>query len=314
MIIRHLPAWDKSMNSNERHELKKLIVAEWAGEYRWTTVGVLAERLGVSVKSSARFWRQMFAEGILVKVKNPNYQGKDPMVRLGPQGFLLCEGLNKTSVLRSDRAARAEQINHHLGIQKALIRLGFVSRAHKITFSVHEPPAHLKKKRAKTENDVRFRPQDESIIPDSVMESLESGKEAALEFENTKKANKRYIYWIFRQYAQLISEKKLSAVYFAFSDAKVKAHYEELWNAEIWPKVTRNAVKRGYYYEVSDTARYTLPKQLRKNFAFLTLPRAGEKTEETEELEETGEPEETGETEEREETEEIEERGYYDDD
>lgn len=251
MLIVHRDPSLKNPRAMRRE--KQQLVLDWLLEFRFSSVDLLARRLGLTRQTSSRFFRGLRDTGLVQRFTHAyfNHEQYYMLTRAGV-AYLDATGRETTHACTApSRLIRYAPVRHDLAVQQAMLR---------------RLPHYLE---VIWDRHIRLpAPYDR---PDLLMQNT-ARHWIAVEYERSRKADNR-IYMSLRKHAQAIIERHYNAVYYLFPHDADRVHYQTLFEAPEWPeyKVNRHT---GKIVPLLDTFTPDKIGNLRKCFRFTHEPAA----------------------------------------
>jgi len=237
-------------------EEKIRLVLDWLLEFRFSSIPVLAERLGQTAVNANRFFNGMLEDGLIQKFSNVHTKHyKYVMLTSAGVSYLEAEGRDVSSaIVRTAQIGRYSRIIHDLSVQACLVK--HLDEYSEIIY----------------ERNLQY---DTADRPDAVAVSKKHGYKVAIEFERWRKDKKR-IYQVLMTHAGNLIKKRYSGVFYYFEHKADMEHYKKLFDEESWPVYKRQA-KTG---KVVQTGQADFKpgdvKNLRQVFVFTHEPTSGD--------------------------------------
>ena len=222
------------LNNREKHVYRADILLAWLYEFKFTDYATAFELIGLSKeKGGYRFVRDLIEKGGVVRFQNLVIGDQKNLLRISADGVKYLKSKNmidaEAPYVRSKRLQSNSAMSHHLGTQKAVMRL--ISRLN-----------------AKIEDrftaDVEWEPKIGEIQPDALVKInlIDRGGQMtiAVEFERTAKNRKRVFYTL-KQHDRNISNGLYSRAWYFFDDESIRGQYMGWFEHESWENVTRNS-------------------------------------------------------------------------
>jgi len=232
-------------------EEKTRLVLDWLLEFRFSSIDLLAQRIGSNAVNANRFFNTLLADGVIQAFKNVHTKN-ERYVMLTTAGLAYLEVLGRDiskATTRVQHLGRYSHIIHDMAVQYAV--LNRLNQFEEVVWDRHiNLPEHQDK-------------------PDVIMRSPR-GYWVALEYERWRKDTKR-IYISFQNHANALSEKHYAGVFYLFDREADFKHYQKLFDAKEWPRYKRES-KSGRIKALDSTFKPDEVKNLRKCFVFLHEP------------------------------------------
>lgn len=238
-------------NPRAIHEEKRRLVLDWLLEFRFSSVDLLAYRLGSTPRHSYPFLRALLAQQLIQEAKSVASTNVR-LFLLTRQGvdYLQVAGRDVSQALtRGDRPNRYAQVMHDLAVQASMLRR--LQHYDEVIWDQH------------------IRLPDPVTRPDALAHSPKDYW-VAFEYERWRKADKR-IYLSFRNHTQALLKRHYDLVYFLFARKHDCLHYQKLFAADEWPEY-RYYPQTGKILRTAQTFRPDSITNLRKVFRFLHEP------------------------------------------
>jgi len=230
---------------------KTRLVLDWLLEFRFSSIAILADRLGSNAINSNRFFNSLIKGGIIQSFSNVHTK-HDRYVMLTTSGLSYLEALGRDisrATTRVQHLGKYSQIVHDIAVQTAVLK-----RIHQYDEVIWERHVILPESQEK---------------PDVLLKSPK-GYWVALEYERWRKDTKR-IFLSFMNHATAISGKHYSGVFFVFDSQVDFAHYKKLFETEKWPRYKREP-KSGRIKALDTYFKPDDVSNLRKCFVFSHEP------------------------------------------
>lgn len=218
MLIKSRP---EKLSNAERNKEKTLRTLQWLLEFRISSIEILSATLGLEPNGASRFFKHLIDQHLIERVK-ATYCDKRDLVILGYRAATYLEGDTRdftSDIAKARRMKSKDDLNHHLEVQKAVLRL--LPQAMEV---ISEFNIELEGKR----------PDALVLIGNSVL---------AMEMEKTHKS-KKTVHLIFQQYLKLISSGHVACVYFFFSKKEDRERYQRYFAEEDWNEAYINTKKK----------------------------------------------------------------------
>lgn len=230
---------------------KTRLVLDWLLEFRFSSIDLLAKRLGSNSVNSNRYFNALLKDGVIQAFKNVHTKN-ERYVMLTRAGLSYLEVLGRDiskATTRVQHLGRYSHIIHDMAVQYAV--LNRVAQFEEVIWDRHiELPERQEK-------------------PDALLRSPR-GYWVALEYERWRKDKKR-IYISFMNHANALSEKLYAGVFYLFDKDADHKYYQRLFDAEVWPRYKRDR-KSGRVSQLNSTFKPDEIKNLRKCFVFELEP------------------------------------------
>ena len=205
-------------------EEKLWLVLDWLLEFQFSSLDLLARRLGLTYQSSYNFFRSLLNNHIIQPVKSIHtHQARYLMLTKAGVDILQVAGRDVSKAqAQTSRLNRYSHIMHDLAVQRAVLkRLGHYDE---VIWDQH----------------IAFPDQYEK--PDALMHSPKNYW-VAFEYERWRKEQKR-IYLSFLNHARALIKRHYSGVYYLFDREHDLWHYQTLFAAQAWPEYNYNRKTR----------------------------------------------------------------------
>ena len=231
---------------------KITIILDWLLEFRFSSVQILAMRLGQSVTNSNRFFNLMLKNNLILSFKNVHTSNiRCYMLKSAGVDFLKSRGRDTThSMTRVKWLGDYSKILHDLSVQNSI--LNRLEKFESLTWDKN------------IEKDLFVE------RPDALMVLKEHGAMIALEYERSRKDTKR-IYYTFMNHIKAIQDKKVKAFFYDFQSEADMHFYRELFQKKEWPVIERDKKtgKARYLNKKIDTEPFS---DLKGSFVFNYSP------------------------------------------
>lgn len=196
-------------------EEKVMLVLDWLLEFRFSSIPILAARLGQTPVNANRFFRRMLDDGLIQAFANVHTKHyRYVMLTAAGVSYLEAEGRDVSkAITRTARLGRYSRIIHDLSVQACLVR-----NLDEYAEVIYE----------------RNLDYDTQERPDAVVVSKQHGYSIAIEFERWRKDRKR-ILQVLLSHADNLIKKRYSGVYYYFEHEADRAHYKKIFDQPIWP-------------------------------------------------------------------------------
>ena len=232
--------FQSNLSSCSRQVEKRVSLYRWLGEFRYCEAEIVAKLLGIGLRQSQIFLKQLVDDSLVARRKISLSLTKQSylyyLTKAGHQQWLEIES-HSARFSNQKRALDSSLVRHNIYAQHALLDLldlrphispgdfeicGISDLTRKFKGG-RCPDAHLSYKKA-------------------------SGEEVklVLEYEHAPKSAKR-IQWILMQHLKQILDDDYHIVYFYFQNASVQTMYEKHFQKKEWPVVE----KINYHYKQS---------------------------------------------------------------
>lgn len=231
---------------------KTRLVLDWLLEFRFSSIDVLAQRIGSNAVNSNRFFNTLLSDGVIQSFKNVHTKN-DRYVMLTAAGLSYLEVLGRDLSIATTRVShlgRYSKIMHDIAVQQAVVkRLEIIDEV-------------VWDKNIVAETNIMER-------PDALLRHRLKGYWFAIEYERWRKDSKR-IYLSFYTHAQAIIKRKYQGVYFIFDKEIDMLHYQKLFDAPEWQRYNRK--KSGHVETLKEKFIPDQTPSLRKCFLFVHEP------------------------------------------
>lgn len=232
-------------------EEKTRLVLDWLLEFRFSSIDLLAKRIGSNAVNANRFFNALLSDGVIQSFKNVHTKNERyVMLTSAGLAYLEVQGRDiSKATTRVQHLGRYSHIIHDMAVQYAV--LNRLYQFEEVIWDRHiDLPEHQEK-------------------PDVIMRSPR-GYWVALEYERWRKDTKR-IYISFMNHSAALEAKLYAGVFYLFDRAADHLHYKKLFDAEEWPRYKRER-KSGRIKHLDSTFKPDDVKNLRKCFVFLHEP------------------------------------------
>lgn len=233
---------------------KTRLVLDWLLEFRFSSIDILAARIGQTPTNANRFFNGLLKDGVIQSFKNVHTKNQR-YVMITSAGVSYLEALGRDvshAVTRVANLGRYSQIIHDLSVQAVVLpRLSSYSEAiwdRHITFaSQHDRP-------------------------DVILKAEKNGSDfwSAIEFERWRKDRKR-IFMSFINHAKHFENKHYAGVYYVFQSEADCSYYKKLFDEKEWPQYERKS-KSGQIKSLESNFIPDTVQNLRKRFVFRYEP------------------------------------------
>ncbi len=232
-------------------EEKTRLVLDWLLEFRFSSIDLLAKRIGSNSVNSNRFFNSLLRDGVIQAFKNVHTKN-ERYVMLTTAGLSYLEVLGRDiskSTTRVQHLGRYSQIIHDMAVQYAV--LNRIDQFKEVIWDRHiDLPEHQEK-------------------PDAILLSPK-GYWVALEYERWRKDTKR-IFISFLNHSNALSAKHYAGVLYLFDREADYKHYQKLFDSAEWPRYKRET-KSGKIRTLDSSFKPDDVKNLRKCFIFSHEP------------------------------------------
>jgi hypothetical protein len=230
---------------------KTRLILDWLLEFRFSSIDLLARRIGSNSVNSNRFFNSILNDGIIQAFKNVHTKNERyVMLTSAGLSYLEVNGRDiSKATTRVQHLGRYSHIIHDMAVQYAVLnRLG---QFEEVIWDRHiELPEHQEK-------------------PDAILRSPK-GYWVALEYERWRKDTKR-IYITFKNHADALSAKHYAGVFYLFDRETDYKFYQKLFEKDEWPRYQRER-KSGRIKQLDSTFRPGEIKNLKKCYVFSHEP------------------------------------------
>ena len=232
-------------------EEKRRLVLDWLLEFQFSSVELLAQRLGLTCQSSYRFFRSLLDDQIIQHVKSV-HTNQVRYVRLTKAGVDLLQVAGRDVAhahTQPSRLNRYAHIMHDLAVQRAVLKR--LDLYDEVIWDQH------------------INLPEQCDNPDVLLHAPK-GYWVAFEYEHWRKEDKR-IYLSFMNHARALIKRHYSGVYYLFDREPDLVHYQTLFAAPAWPEYQYNR-KTG---KITPTGTHFQPdaiERLRDCFLFIHEP------------------------------------------
>ncbi len=232
-------------------EEKRRLVLDWLLEFQFSSVDLLARRLGLTYQSSYKFFRALLDDQIIQQFKSVHTnQARYLMLTKAGVDLLQVAGRDVAHAhTHPSRLNRYSHIMHDLAVQRAVLKR--LAHYDEVIWDQH----------------INIPEQCEN--PDVLLHAPK-GYWVALDYEHWRKEDKR-IYLSFMNHARALIKRHYSGVYYLFDREPDLVHYQTLFAAQAWPEYQYNR-KTG---NITPTGTHFQPdtiERLRDCFLFLHEP------------------------------------------
>lgn len=232
-------------------EEKLELVLDWLLEFRFSSIGILAKRIGSNAINSNRFFNSLLNDGLIQSFKNVHTKN-ERYVMLTAAGVSYLEAWGRDTshaTTRIQTLGKYTQIIHDVAVQQAV--LARIDDSEEVIWDRH----------------IFLNGHDDR--PDALLKN-KKGYWVALEYERWRKDSKR-IYMTFFSHAKALTEKHYSGVFYLFDSIRDRDYYKKLFDQESWPRYRRDK-KSSRITQISATFEPDEIKNLRKCFIFSHEP------------------------------------------
>ena len=232
-------------------EDKRRLVLDWLLEFQFSSVDLLAQRLGLTYHGSYKFFRSLLDAQIIQQFKSV-YTNQVRYLMLTKAGVDLLQVAGRDvahAQTQPSRLNRYLHIMHDLAVQRAVLKR--LDHYDEVIWDKH----------------VSLPEQDEK--PDALLHSPKNYW-VAFEYERWRKEDKR-IYLSFMNHARALVKRHYSGVYYLFDREEDLVHYQTLFAAQVWPEYNYNR-KTGKITLAGTHFKPDAIERLRDCFLFLHEP------------------------------------------
>ena len=232
-------------------EEKLRLVLDWLLEFQFSSVDLLAQRLGLTYHSSYKFFRALLNDQIIQQFKSVHTnQARYLMLTKAGGDLLRVAGRDVSKAqTQTSRLNRYSHIMHDLAVQRAVLKR--LAHYDEVIWDQH------------------INLPDQFDNPDALLHSPKNYW-VALDYERWRKEDKR-IYLSFLNHAQALVKRHYSGVYYLFDREPDLAHYQTLFAAPAWPEYNYNR-KTGKITLAGTHFKPDAIERLRDCFLFLHEP------------------------------------------
>ena len=228
---------------------KLRLVLDWLLEFQFSSVELLARRIGTTTRSSYDFFRSLLKQHLIKEFKSVYiHQARYLMLTKAGVDLLQVAGRDvaKTQTSRLNRYAH---IMHDLAVQRTVLKR--LDHYDEVIWDKHITiPEQFEK-------------------PDALLHSPKNYW-VALEYERWRKEQKR-IYLSFMNHARALIKRHYSGVYYLFDRESDLVHYQRLFAAKAWPEHQYNR-KTGKITPIGTYFQPDTIEHFRDYFLFLHEP------------------------------------------
>ena len=240
---------DKSLTYPRAIKQDKLrLVLLWLLEFRFSSIEILANRIGQTPTNANRFFNSLIADKLIADFKNVHTKGERYFILTSAAAsYLEAEDYDiSNAVTRAGNFGRYSTIVHDLAVQRLV--LDRLSKYNEViadknidTLELHERPDAL----LRTHNNMWV----------------------AFEFERWRKSKDRIYFTFMNHVTALVKKKAYSGVYYFFDKEVDRKRYLELFSEPEWPRYKREQ-KSGRLKLLEKPFNPDSIEQLRKCFIF----------------------------------------------
>ncbi len=201
-------------------EEKRRLVLDWLLEFQFSSVDLLARRLGLTYQSSYKFFRALLDAQIIQSFKSV-YTNQVRYLMLTKAGVDMLQVAGRDvakAQTQTSRLNRYSHIMHDLAVQRAVLKR--LAHYNEVIWDQH------------------INLPDQFDNPDALLHSPKNYW-VALDYERWRKEDKR-IYLSFLNHAQALVKRHYSGVYYLFDREPDLVHYQTLFAAAAWPEYHYN--------------------------------------------------------------------------
>ena len=232
-------------------EDKRRLVLDWLLEFHFSSVELLARRLGLTYHGSYKFFRSLLDDQIIQQFKSVHtHQARYLMLTKAGVDLLQVAGRDVAHAhTQHSRLNRYAHIMHDLAVQRAVLKR--LDLYDEVIWDQH------------------INIPEQCDNPDVLLHAP-NGYWVALEYEHWRKEDKR-IYLSFLNHARALIKRHYSGVYYLFDREPDLVHYQMLFAAQAWPgyqynRTTGTITPAGTHFKPDTIER------LRDCFLFLHEP------------------------------------------
>ncbi len=238
---------------------KRRLVLDWLLEFQFSTVELLARRLGATTRSSYDFFRSLLEQHLIKEFKNVyTHQARYLMLAKTGVDLLQVAGRDVAHAhTQTSRLNRYAHLMHDLAVQRAVLKR--LDHYDEVIWDKHITiPEQFEK-------------------PDALLHSPKHYW-VALDYERWRKETKR-IYLSFMNHARALIKRHYSGVYYLFDREHDLVHYQTLFAARAWPDYQYNRTS-GKITPLGKDFNPDSIKNLRNCFLFIHEPVDGNRPKE----------------------------------
>lgn len=230
------------------------LVLDWLLEFRFSSIDILAARIGHTPTNANRFFNGLLKDGVIQSFKNVHTKNQRyVMITSAGVSYLEAFGRDVTrAITRVSNLGRYSQIIHDLSVQAIVLRQ--ITNYVEVVWDKY----------------ISFGGQHNR--PDAVLRQFkdDSNHWHAIEFERWRKDRKR-IFMSFVNHAKHFEKKYYVGVYYVFQSKADCSYYKKLFDEKEWPQYERKS-KSGQIQSLNYNFNPDTVKNLRKRFAFRFEP------------------------------------------
>lgn len=252
MIIEHR---DPALNYPRAiKDEKTRLILDWLLEFRFSSIDILAARIGQTPTNANRFFNGLLNDGVIQSFKNVHTKNQR-YVMIASAGVSYLEALGRdvsNAVTRVANIGRYSQIIHDLSVQAVV--LPRLTSYQEVIWDRH----------------ITFATQHDR--PDAILRAEKSGSDfwSAIEFERWRKDKKR-IFMSFINHAKHFEKKHYAGVYYVFQTEADCSYYKKLFEEKEWPQYERKS-KSGQIKSLESNFIPDTVTNLRKRYVFRCEP------------------------------------------
>ena len=249
MLIEHRDTSLKYTRAIKQQKIR--LVLDWLLEFRFSSIDLLAKRLGSNAINANRFFNSLLTDGYIQAFSNIHTNNARYVI-LTLDGLAYLEVLGRDvsrATTNKNALGRYSRILHDIAVQYAVL-----NRLNQFTEVIWD-------------RHINF--PDHPEKPDVLLRSPR-GYWVGLEYERWRKDLRR-IYISFMAHTDALIKKHYSGVFYLFSLENDCNYYRSLFEAEEWPRYKREP-KSGHIKRLSSSFRPDEIKNLRKCFIFSIEP------------------------------------------
>ena len=228
---------------------KTRLVLDWLLEFRFSSIEVLAKRIGSTAMNSNRYFNGLINDGVIQAFKNVHTKN-ERYVMLTANGVSYLEVLGRDiskAITRTAQLGRYSKIMHDIAVQQAVLK----------RLDIIDEVIWDKNISSETER------------PDALLKHKQKGYWFAIEYERWRKDKKR-IFLSYFLHSQAIIKRQYQGVYYVFDKQIDMNHYQGLFESKQWPRYNRK--KSGHMELLKDVFNPDDTPNLRKCFQFAHEP------------------------------------------
>ena len=236
-------------------EDKRRLVLDWLLEFQFSSVELLARRLGTTTRSSYDFFRALLKQHLIQEFKSV-YTNQARYLMLTKTGVALLQVAGRDvahAQTQPSRLTRYAHLMHDMAVQRAVLKR--LALYDEVIWDKH----------------ITFPDHDDK--PDALLHSPKNYW-VALEYERWRKETKR-IYLSFMNHARALIKRHYSGVYYLFDREPDLVYYQTLFAATVWPEYHYNR-KTGKITVAGKDFNPDSVKNLRNCFLFIHEPVDGD--------------------------------------